>query len=66
MKPIWYFVGIILMVIGGIITITGIYHLFVPSANKTVLGYTHPDIWWGALMVIFGCIMFFKTRKDTV
>ena len=66
MKPIWYFVGIILMVMGGIITLTGIYHLFSPPTDKTVLGYTHPDIWWGALMVIFGSIMFFKTKKDTV
>jgi len=66
MKPIWYFVGMILMVMGGIIVLTGIYHLFFPTAEKTVLGYTHPDIWWGAIMVIFGGIMFFKTRKETI
>ncbi len=66
MKPIWYFVGLILMVIGGIIVLTGIYHLFFPPAIETVLGNTHPDIWWGALMVIFGGIMFFKTRKESV
>ena len=66
MKPIWYFVGLILMVMGGIIVLTGIYHLFFPPAVKTVLANTHPDIWWGALMVIFGGILFFKTRKETV
>ncbi len=66
MKPIWYFVGLILLVMGGIIMLTGIYLLFVPSTEKTVLANTHPDIWWGALMVLFGGFMFFKTRKQTV
>ena len=66
MKPIWYFVGLILLVMGGIIVLTGIYNLFFPPAVKKVLGNTHPDIWWGAIMVIFGAILFFKTRKETV
>ena len=51
MKPIWYFVGLILMVMGGIIFLSGIYHLIVPSTVKTVLGNTHPDVWWGAVLL---------------
>ena len=66
MKPIWYFVGLILMVMGGIIFLNGLYHLISPPAVKTVLGNTRPDIWWGAVMVIFGAIMFFKTKNQTV
>ncbi len=63
MKPIWYFVGLILMIIGGIIFLTGIYQIIVPPQLKTVLAEIHPNIWWGAIMFIFGVIMFWKTRK---
>ena len=65
MKPIWYFVGLILLIIGVLITVTGIYLIFNPPAVQTVLGETHPDIWWGAMMTIFGLGMYLKTRKST-
>ncbi len=66
MKPIWFFVGLILMVMGGIIILSGIYNLFNPPAVKTVLANTHPDIWWGCIMVVFGGLMYLKTRKQSV
>jgi divalent metal cation (Fe/Co/Zn/Cd) transporter len=66
MKPIWFFVGLILIVMGGIIFLSGIYNLISPPAVKTVLASTHPDIWWGAVMIIFGGILYLKTRKETV
>ncbi|PKL82306.1 MAG: hypothetical protein CVV24_10805 [Ignavibacteriae bacterium HGW-Ignavibacteriae-3] len=66
MKPIWYFVGLILIVMGGIIFLSGIYQFIDPPETKTVLAETHPAIWWGAIMFVFGGIMFLKTRKETV
>ena len=66
MKPIWFFVGLILMVMGGIIFLNGIYQLFNPPDLKTVLWEIHPDIWWGAIMVVFGSLLYFKTRKQSV
>ena len=66
MKPIWYFVGLILFIMGGLITVTGIYLLINPPAVKTVLAETHPNIWWGIIMVVFGAILFLKTRKQSV
>ncbi len=66
MKPIWYFVGLILLVIGGIIFLTGVYQLFDPPETKTVLSEIHPNIWWGIIMFLFGGLMFLKTRKQTV
>ncbi|MFA7228588.1 MAG: hypothetical protein WC061_06085 [Melioribacteraceae bacterium] len=66
MKPIWFFVGLILIVMGGIIFLSGIYQLIYPPEVKTVLAETHPAIWWGALMFLFGGILYFKTRKETV
>ncbi len=65
MKPIWYFVGLILLIMGVLILSTGIYLLFNPPAVKTVLSETHPDIWWGAVMAVFGLGMYLKTRKST-
>ena len=66
MKPIWYFVGLLLLVIGTLILTTGIYQLLSPPSTHTVLGETHPDLWWGAIMVLFGGFMYLKTRKQSV
>ena len=66
MKPIWYFVGLILLVMGCIIFLTGIYLLVYPSSHQTVLSETHPNIWWGLIMLVFGAILFWKTRKQKV
>jgi hypothetical protein len=63
MKPIWFFVGIILLAMGGIIFITGIVALFTGSKNGSVLYEIHPDIWWGALMIIVGLIYFIKNKN---
>ena len=65
MKPIWYFVGLILLIMGALIMGSGIYQLISPPAVKTVLAETHPDVWWGAVMVIFGGAMFMKTRTSS-
>ncbi|MBI2416962.1 MAG: hypothetical protein HYV28_03510 [Ignavibacteriales bacterium] len=56
MRPIWYFVGLILSINGIIIFGTGLYLLYNPPAVKTVLFDTHPNIWWGILMTIFGVV----------
>ncbi len=66
MKPIWYFVGLILLVMGAIIFATGLYLLANPPQVKTILSETHPNIWWGIIMFIFGGILFLKTRKQIV
>jgi LPXTG-motif cell wall-anchored protein len=56
-------VGLILIVIGGIVILSGIYQIVDPPAVKTVLAETNPSIWWGALMTAFGGVLFWKTRK---
>ena len=65
MKPIWYFVGLILTIMGTLIMMSGLYQLISPPAVKTVLAETHPDIWWGAVMILFGGTMYLKTRKQS-
>jgi len=63
MKPIWYFVGLILSIMGVIIEINGIFLLSHPSTEIKVLSYLHPDIWWGGVMIIVGLIFLLKNRK---
>lgn len=62
MKPIWYFVGLILMSMGAVIFFNGIYLYFHPPVIKTVLSETHPSLWWGIVMTLFGAVLFFKNR----
>ena len=66
MKPIWYFVGWILFIIGIILVANGIYTYFNPEIQQTVLRGTYPDIWWGALMTVVGLIYIIKNRKVKV
>jgi FtsH-binding integral membrane protein len=54
MIPVWFFVGVILLVYGVIILGTGIYEFSSPP--PTVLASTHPAVWWGALLTVIGGI----------
>jgi hypothetical protein len=63
MKPIWYFVGLILLSMGFVVLLAGLYSLFVSEAVYTVLGELHPNVWWGAIMMIAGGAFFFLHRN---
>ena len=54
MIPVWFFVGVILLIYGIIILGTGIYEFSSPP--PTVLAKTHPALWWGALLTVIGGI----------
>lgn len=66
MKPIWYFVGLILAVIGAIVLGAGITIWFRPPANPTVLAELHPNLWWGAILLVSGLIFVWANRKKVV
>ena len=66
MKPIWYFVGLILTLMGLVLVGNGIYYLINPDGNQTALRHLHPDVWWGGLMVVVGLIYIIKNRKVKV
>ncbi len=66
MKPIWYFVGVLLVIMGGIITAEGVRLVLSPSGKETVLGSTHPDIWWGGFMFLAGLAFVLRNRKRRV
>jgi len=52
MIPVWFFVGVILLIYGVLILATGVYELSHPPA--TVLANLHPAIWWGAILMVIG------------
>jgi divalent metal cation (Fe/Co/Zn/Cd) transporter len=54
MIPVWFFVGVILLIYGVLILATGLYEFSHPPA--TVLAYLHPAVWWGALLAIVGAV----------
>ena len=62
MRPIWYFVGWFLLMIGGLLILAGIYGLFFPISNTSVLGELHLNLWWGGLMAIVGLIFIIRNK----
>jgi hypothetical protein len=54
MISIWFFIGVLLLAYGVLITGAGLYELVVPSSRQVVLGELHAGIWWGALMLVLG------------
>ena len=66
MKPIWYFVGLILLAIGSILLLTGLFMLITPEKANAVLGELYPNIWWGGLMIVVGLIYIFKNKNVIV
>jgi len=66
MKSIWYFVGLLLTIMGAIITAAGVYFLFYPPAQPKVFSHLHPDLWWGILMLVFGLLFAILNRRSIV
>jgi len=62
MRPIWYFVGWILISIGGIVILSGIYNLFFELPNTSVMEGLHPNLWWGTILLIVGIIYAWKNK----
>jgi hypothetical protein len=66
MKPIWYFVGILLLSMGVIVLVSGIVALLHPPAQQKVLSNLHPDLWWGIIMSFAGLVFLLANRNKTV
>jgi hypothetical protein len=54
MVSIWFFVGILLLTYGVLITGAWLYELVSPPARPVVLSELHAGIWWGALLLVLG------------
>lgn len=66
MKPIWYFVGWVLSIIGCLVSLAGIYGLLFPGPSYSVLSELHPNLWWGIVMVVVGIIFIHKNKNKII
>jgi hypothetical protein len=64
MKSIWFFVGLLLTIIGAIVTTSAIYALIRPPAQPKIFSNLHPDLWWGILMLAFGLFFAVFHRRN--
>ena len=55
--PIWFFIGLLLIVYGFLILGQGMWDLFSPPAHPKVLAYLRPALWWGSLLLVVGGAM---------
>jgi hypothetical protein len=62
MLSIWYFVGLMLTVLGVIVTATGVYYIFRPQ-HETRLAELNPSLWWGGVILAAGLIFLIPSWK---
>ncbi len=58
--PVWFFVGVILLIYGVLILGSGIYEFSNPP--PTVLSELHAPVWWGALLIAIGGLYVYMFR----
>ena len=51
---IWFFIGLCLVVTGGLILAAGLYELAHPPQYRVALYDLHASIWWGGLLFLLG------------
>lgn len=66
MKSIWFFVGLLLAIMGAIISISAVYSLLRPPDQIKIFSHLHPDLWWGVVMLVFGLFFAIFNRRDIV
>lgn len=57
--PVWFFVGLLLLVYGVLIFVSGLVEWANPP--DVVLSELHAPVWWGALLIVLGgtyCLIF--------
>jgi hypothetical protein len=52
--PVWFFVGVLLVIYGVLILTSGLAEWLTP--RPIVLASMHAPVWWGALLIVIGLI----------
>ncbi len=58
MIPVWFFIGVILLIYGILIFATGAIEYSNPS--DTVFSNLHPALWWGVILVVLGGVYVYR------
>jgi hypothetical protein len=64
MLSIWFFIGVLLLAYGVLITGAGLYELSNPPEHPVVRADLHAGIWWGALLLVLGGIYTVRFRPS--
>ena len=62
MLNIWFFVSLILIAYGIILTLAGVYYAFRPYTGND-FGHFNLNLWWGIIMLISGGFFQFISHK---
>jgi len=57
---IWFFIGILLLAYGVLITASGLYEFVSPPSRTVVLGELHAAVWWGVLLLVLGTVYTYR------
>jgi hypothetical protein len=57
---------LLLTAVALILLVTGLFLLVSPPEHTTVLAGTHPNLWWGTILLVVGLIFALKNRKTIV
>jgi len=52
--PVWFFVGITLLLDGILILGAGVYEVAHPPADLPALFHLHAGVWWGGMLAVVG------------
>ena len=63
MRPIWFFVGLLLLVNGLLVSLADAIYVTNPPDHPTVLANLRPGLWWGAMMVAAGIVFLIANRR---
>ncbi len=64
MRSIWYFVGLMLLVMGGLVLAAGIVQWLASRPALTAFAHLHPAVWWGGLMMAGGVAFLLADRRS--
>ena len=58
---IWFFIGLSLLVNGVLIAGAGVWEVMHPPLVPTVVLFNlHANVWWGAILALFGALYCYK------
>jgi hypothetical protein len=61
---IWFFIGVLLLLYGALITAYGVWELYTGHTAAVTLARLHAPVWWGAVLLVTGIfyVIVFRPR----
>jgi hypothetical protein len=64
--PIWFFIGVLLVTYGILITGYGVYEAATGQLADVALKELHAPLWWGGILLVLGLFYTVKFRPGKV